>query len=97
MSTLLDLPVIHDCAELGCSYNHDGCHAGAVTVGGTGDSASCQTFVALTDVWGGIRGVQAHVGACQRIDCAHNDHLECVAAEVSVGAGTAQCLTYVAA
>ena len=41
----------------------------------------------------------AHVGACQREECTHNDHLECNAASIRVGSGPedpghADCLTF---
>ncbi|MBF0689212.1 MAG: hypothetical protein IR158_15775 [Cellulomonas sp.] len=37
----------------------------------------------------------SHVGACQRQDCTHNDHLGCSAPSVRTGAGPdlADCLT----
>lgn len=94
MTTVLDLPLVSECTVAGCSYNHDGCHAGAITVGGDGASASCATFVPL-DLKGGL-GVQAHVGACTRVDCAHNSALECSAESVVIGSGgdPADCLTY---
>ena len=46
--------------------------------------------------YGGLPKVLAQVGACQRAECVHNDHLMCKAAEVHVGPGrdNADCLTY---
>ncbi len=95
MTSVLDLPVVSMCTVEGCSYNHDGCHAGAITVGGHGDAASCTTFIAL-DAKGGLQAVTAHVGACQRVDCTHNSSLECTAASVNIGslADPADCLTF---
>ena len=45
---------------------------------------------------GGLPKVLASVGACQRGECVHNDHLMCTASEVHVGPGAdnADCLTY---
>ena len=66
MTTMLtDLPNVRACSVTGCSYNHDGCHAAAVTIGA---DEQCVTFIPL-DAKGGIDTVQAHVGACQAIDC----------------------------
>ncbi len=98
MSALMDLPLVSTCTVAGCSYNHDGCHAGAITVGGSGTDASCATFIPLT-VKGGLDTVIAHVGACQRADCQHNVGLECSAESVRVGPGhdAADGLTYQAA
>ena len=95
MTTVLDLPLVTICTVAGCSYNHDGCHAGAITVGGHGDTASCATFIPL-DVKGGLGAMVAHVGACQRADCTHNEALECTAESVHIGSlgDPADCLTY---
>jgi hypothetical protein len=97
VSTVMDLPLVSECTVHRCSYNHDGCHAGAITVGGEGSQASCETFVPL-DVKGGLAAVLAHVGACTRVDCVHNVALECAADAVRVGsiADPADCLTYTA-
>lgn len=97
MSTLMDQPPVSECSVDGCSYNHDhACSAAAITVGGsaTGD-AQCSTFIPLS-VKGGLDRVVSHVGACQRADCSHNDHLTCAADAVRIGAGhdLADCLTY---
>lgn len=99
MSTLMELPEVAECSAVGCGYNHDhGCHAGAVTIAAHGSEAECATFIPLT-AKGGLEKVVAHVGACQRGECVHNDHLECGAAAIRVGAGPqdaghADCLTY---
>jgi Domain of Unknown Function (DUF1540) len=93
MTTMQDMPQVHDCSVHQCSYNADSaCHAGAITV--AGDHAHCGTFVEIAFRAGLDRtGV---VGACHRSDCAHNDALECHAAEIQVGtaADAADCLTY---
>jgi hypothetical protein len=93
--TTMNLPVVSSCSVDGCSYNHDhDCHAGAITVTGSGGDACCGTFI-HTDDKGGV-DEHGHVGACHRADCRHNDHLECTApgVEVGVGADPADCLTY---
>jgi len=94
MSTL-EMPTVSDCTVAGCSYNHDGCHAYAITVGGTHASAECGTFIGLS-AKGGLDTVHAQVGACQRVDCVHNTDLACSAPAIRVGAGAdlADCLTY---
>lgn len=96
MTATADLPRVAECTIEGCSYNHDGCHAGAITIAGVEGDASCATFVPLS-VKGGLDQVLASVGACQRAECRHNDHLECGAPSVRVGSGGdhhADCLTY---
>lgn len=89
---LTDLPNVRTCSVTGCSYNHDGCHAAAVTIGA---DEQCVTFIPL-DAKGGIDTVQAHVGACQAVDCRFNESLGCTAAGVRIGAGdtAAGCLSY---
>lgn len=93
----MDMPAVNECTATGCSYNHDGCHAFAITIGGTNGTAGCGTFIPL-QVKGGLDKVVAQVGACQRADCAHNVDLECTASGVRIGAGAgtevANCLTY---
>jgi hypothetical protein len=96
MTTLLELPRVTECTVEGCSYNHNGCHAGAVTISARGDQAECATFIPL-EVKGGLKAVLARVGACQRSDCTYNEALECTATAVHIGPGgdVADCLTYV--
>jgi len=43
MSTLLEMPRVQECTVTGCGYNHDGCHAFAITI--EQQSASCATFI----------------------------------------------------
>lgn len=90
--TVIDMPRVSECTVGDCSYNHDGCHAFAVTVG---DDAACATFIPL-DLKGGLSKVVTQVGACQRTSCAYNTDLECTAAEIRMGAGTdpASCLSF---
>lgn len=85
------MPRVSQCAVEGCSFNHDGCHAFAVTMASEG----CGTFMPL-NIRGGLDRVTAQVGACERADCVKNDHLFCTADAITVGAGgdTADCLTF---
>ncbi|BDZ42468.1 hypothetical protein GCM10025865_17670 [Paraoerskovia sediminicola] len=102
MTALTELPQVAECSIDGCGYNHEhGCHAGAVTIAGTSGDAACATFIPLSEK-GGLDKVVAHVGACQRGECIHNDHLECAAPSIRVGAGAssddhADCLTFATA
>ena len=96
MTAVLEMASITECSAVGCSYNdHSGCSAFAVTIGGSGASAECATFIPLS-AKGGLSKVVGHVGACQRADCVHNESLECSATSVRIGAGsdTADCLTF---
>lgn len=93
MSSMLEMPRVSECTIKGCSYNHDGCHASAITIN---DDASCATFIPLS-AKGGLARVVASVGACQRAECKFNESLECTAPAVRIGAGgthEADCLTY---
>ncbi|MDP9935967.1 DUF1540 domain-containing protein [Paenarthrobacter sp. NPDC057355] len=83
------------CSVGSCGFNHDGCTAFGITIGGTQDHASCATFID-TNAMGGLPKVLAHVGACQRSECVHNNNLMCEAHDVRVGPGreAADCLTY---
>lgn len=90
-------PAVTACSISSCAFNKDGCSAVAVTIG-TGDNATCGTFIAL-DARGGLPTAAATVGACQRVNCAHNRDLLCTAEGITVGeAGstTAECLTFTA-
>lgn len=96
MTNLAELPAVQACTATSCTYNHDGCHAGAITISST--DADCATFLPLgTD--GGLPKVIASVGACQRTDCEHNESAVCTASSVRIegGAGAAHCQTYHAA
>lgn len=87
---------VTECAVSNCSFNdHTHCGAAGITIGGNADHAQCATFID-TGTHGGLPKVLASVGACQRTECAHNDHLMCGAASVKVGPGAdnADCLTY---
>lgn len=95
--TSTEMPAVHECTVTGCSYNDDGCHAFAITVGGDDGAADCATFVPLSRK-GGLDKVVAQVGACSRTDCRFNSALECTASGVRVAPGegshSANCLTY---
>lgn len=95
MSALVEMPHVVECAVAGCSYNHDGCNAFAVTIDNDTD---CATFIDI-GTRGGLDRVVAQVGACQRTACAFNSSLECTAEAVRIGPGgsLANCLTYVEA
>ena len=85
------LPLVQSCQTTACAFNHDGCSAPAITMGGTG-RASCTTFVEI-DARGGLPTADGQVGACQHLECVHNTDLMCGASAVSVGDDGA-CLTY---
>lgn len=87
------LATVSSCSTAVCSYNSDGCTAFAITMGGSQGSASCGTFVAL-DARGGLPTADGQVGACQRLECKHNDDLMCTAEAISVGGDNATCETY---
>ena len=55
--------MVSECTVAGCSYEHHGCHASAITVDGAGADAQCATFIPL-DMKGGLDTLAA-VGACQ--------------------------------
>jgi hypothetical protein len=88
--SVLEMPRVSECSVAGCSYNHDGCTAYAVSVG---QDAQCATFVPL-NVKGGLDKVIAKVGACQRSSCRFNQDLECSADFIRVGGAEADCLSY---
>ncbi|MGX7828906.1 DUF1540 domain-containing protein [Actinokineospora sp. 24-640] len=95
--TTTEMPAVNECTVTKCSYNHDGCHAYAITVSGMNGSADCGTFVPLQEK-GGLPKVVAQVGACSRADCEFNSELECTASGVRIGPGegshAANCRTY---
>lgn len=93
MTQMLEMPRVQQCTVTGCSYNHDGCRAFAITIGQV--SAACDTFLD-SPAKGGIDEVTAQVGACKRAECTYNDNLECRAPAISVGPGVdlADCMTY---
>ena len=90
---LKTMPAVRECTATACGYNHDGCHAFAITIT---DGAQCGTYVPLF-AKGGLDDAVAQVGACVRTDCKHNAGLECTAEGVSIGTTAtdlAHCLTY---
>jgi hypothetical protein len=93
MVETMQMPRVQACATTECGYNHDGCRAFAITVGGQ-SHASCDTFIVTNDK-GGLDLI-ASVGACKRADCRYNTELECHAPAIQVGPtrDTADCLTY---
>lgn len=90
---MAQLAQITTCETTACAYNKGGCSADAVTIAGDAGGATCGTFVQL-DVKGGLPVAEGHVGACQRLECAHNTDLMCTAQGITVGGDTANCLTY---
>ena len=93
MSDLMEMPRVSECTVHECGYNHDGCHAFAITIGQ--HNAHCATFID-TSAKGGLDRVLAQVGACQRTDCRFNADLECQAPSIRVGPGQdiADCQTF---
>jgi hypothetical protein len=96
MTTFSELPTVTECSATSCSYNHDGCHAAAITI--SADHADCATFLPL-GIDGGLPKVVASVGACQRTDCRFNVAAVCTAPAVRIdgGHGAAHCQTFEAA
>ncbi|MFW2512409.1 DUF1540 domain-containing protein [Demequina sp. SO4-13] len=98
MPTMIGLPIVSSCSVESCGYNHDGCHASAISVGAArgNENSACNTY-AVTDAKGGNADVAA-VGACSRTDCVHNEELSCTAEAIEVGASfdEADCLTFAA-
>lgn len=92
--TTMSLPIVNTCSADGCAYNHDhDCHAGAILV--LENTAACATYFTNDGAKGGVPDT-GHVGACHRVDCVHNENLECGAESVEIGAGgdVADCLTF---
>ena len=88
--TTIDLPLVQDCSVSECSYNNNGCAAGAVTIG---YGRTCSTFVPLS-IRGGLERKSPVVGACQKADCSFNTYLVCTASALRGGSTRADCLTY---
>jgi len=95
MTTAMQMPRVQECTVAACAYNHDGCHAFAITIGSNQDHAHCGTFNDQPTK-GGIGSLIAQVGACSRSDCRHNAELECRAPSIRVGPDQdmADCMTY---
>ena len=79
---------IKSCNTTTCAFNNNGCTAFAITVDGP---SACTTFIPL-DARGGLPTADGRVGACQRLECAHNKDLLCTAAGVTVTDGV--CASY---
>lgn len=90
---MTQLTAVQACSTTACSYNNGGCTAAGITVGGSGDGASCTTFITL-DARGGLPVANSHVTACQRLECVHNTDLMCSAAAVAIQGDTANCSSY---
>ena len=90
MSTIT---AIKSCTTTSCAFNHDGCTAFAITVGGQGAKASCGTFITL-DARGGLPTNNGQVGACQRLECVHNNDLLCTAGEIGIAGDAALCTKF---
>ncbi len=88
----LNLPIVSSCTVERCGYNHDGCHAEAITV--SGGHAACGTF-SKGDA-SAATSAPASVVACDRADCVHHLEGRCTARAIAVGASfdTADCLTF---
>ena len=87
------LTAVTACTTTACAFNDNGCSAPAITVGGTGDTASCTTFISL-DARGGLPTARGQVGACQRLECTHNTDLMCTNTSIEITGSTAQCSAY---
>jgi len=74
---------VASCTTTSCAFNHDGCTALAITIGGEGAAAACGTFIAL-DARGGLPTAAGQVGACKRLECVHNEDLMCTAPDVAI-------------
>ncbi|MDK9295443.1 DUF1540 domain-containing protein [Propionibacterium freudenreichii] len=84
---------IKSCSTSACAFNHNGCTAFAVTIGGSDAKPTCRTFIEL-DARGGLSSANGKVGACQRLECTHNKDLMCTASSIEVGGSQADCLAY---
>ncbi len=86
---------VSSCTTTACAFNAEGgCNAYAITVGGETD-AVCGTFSTL-DIRAGVSDADSEVGACHRLDCAHNKDLMCAAGSISIVGSTANCADYTA-
>ncbi|AKK07559.1 DUF1540 domain-containing protein [Corynebacterium testudinoris] len=85
---------VSSCTTTACAFNNDGCTAFAITVGGT-EAAACGTFSTL-DLRAGLDTADGHVGACQRLDCKHNENLMCTSASIDIVGEAANCASYAA-
>ena len=82
---------ISTCTATSCAFNNGGCTAFAITVGGDAATPACSTFITL-DARAGLPTAEGRVGACQRLECAHNKDLLCSASGVTVVDGV--CTSY---
>jgi hypothetical protein len=92
----MHLPDVTQCDAEECAYNTDRhCHAAAITVGGPGEGALCDTYCDLS-LHGGEEDMNAGVGACKVAECCHNEDLQCHAPAINVGhvGDDVRCLTF---
>ncbi|MGC3995286.1 MAG: DUF1540 domain-containing protein [Propionicimonas sp.] len=89
----MTMTTVKSCTTTACAFNDGGCTALAITVGGSGAKASCDTFVAL-DARAALSTPSGQVGACKRLECVHNTDLLCTAGAIDVAGDTADCLSY---
>lgn len=88
----LSLPIVSSCSVETCGFNHDGCHAGTITV--AGEHAACGTYA--TSESHAVSPRPTAVGTCDRTNCVHHAGSACGAAAIAVAASfdTADCLTF---
>ena len=85
------IATVSTCAATACAYNdNNSCHAFAVTVG---EGSACRTRTTL-DIRAIDNDQQGKVGACHRLDCVHNENLQCSATSIEMVEDTANCGTY---
>lgn len=92
----MKIPKVLECDVSNCAYNNGGkCHTLGITVGGP--EPYCDTFVAAETIKGGMRDVNAEVGACKVQGCRFNKMLECSISGIHVKKleGCASCATFV--
>lgn len=81
---------IASCSTTACAFNDGGCTALAITVAGT-DTAACATFTTIDAR--SSHPAEGQVGACHRLECAHNTDLMCTNEAIEV-TGDANCANY---
>lgn len=86
---------IASCATTECAFNNGGCTALAITIAGDANKAACGTFTTLDAR--SNRPAEGQVGACHRLECAHNKDLMCTNASVTITGSTAECAEYTVA
>ncbi|PLX84896.1 MAG: DUF1540 domain-containing protein [Desulfuromonas sp.] len=80
----MNMPKVTDCSVSDCAYNDKhACHAMAITVGEKPSEPVCDTYF-QSSIHGGVRDMNAGVGACKSYDCQHNTDFECMAPNVHI-------------